>query len=135
MKKLSKIFISPFKNIDFNIIIQKSIEHHEEELLNLNKQQLDRGLDAKGESLGRYKHFKYKNRYEPVDLKLKGDYRNKLTLTTGEKKAEIFSQDWKDRILEKKYGNYITGISKQMMPTACEIIKETAQQEFENKIK
>lgn len=133
--ELKTFFVGPFKAIDMGELIGKAFENKAEQILDLNKQQLDAGRDAQGKSLGRYKNFKYKDRFEPVDLKLKGDYREAFTLNADRKKGEIFSQDWKAPILEKRYGKNIEGINSQNKPTAAEIIKPELGKLIKDKLK
>lgn len=130
MKELKTIFTDPFKSVDMQAIIAAGIEKHEQDIIDLNTQQLDRGLDAKGKSLGKYKNFKYKNRYEPVDLKLTGEYRRKKTVTAGKKHAEMFSQDEKAPMLEKKYGKDIEGLNSQNMDSLAVTITPHVQRLF-----
>lgn len=120
-----KNFLSlPFKGLDIQALIGEAMQEKDEQIMDLNKQQLDRGLDATGDSLGRYKNFKYKNRFQPVDLLLTGEFRRKFTLAPGKKSAEIFSQDQKTKFLEKRYGKDIFGISSNVKDNVASIIKE-----------
>ncbi len=130
MKELQTIFSAPLKVPDMEKIIASSLEKHEQQIIDYNLQQLDRGLDAKGKSLGKYANFKYKNRYQPVDLKLTGEYRRKKTLTPGKKKAEMFSQDEKAPMLEKRYGKDIEGLNSQNLDNTSELIKPHMQRLF-----
>lgn len=137
MKELQTIFTDPFKGIDLSKIIEDAMTANDERILDLNRQQLDRGLDAKGKSLGKYASFKYKNRWEPVDLKLTGDFRNKFTLnrSRGKKKeADIFSQDQKQAKLEKRYGKDIQGLNYENTNTAGEIIKPSVQEGYKKQL-
>lgn len=133
-KAISTVFVTPFKGIDMAMLLAKALESNDQEILDINRQQLDQGKDSKGASLGRYANFKYKNRWEPVDLKLTGDFREKFTLAPGKKSAEIFSQDRKNDILEKKYGKDIFGIAKPMLPNVGEIIKPTLKELFKEEV-
>lgn len=126
--------VRPFKDLDMQALIAEAMSEKDEPILDLNRQQLDRGLDAKGESLGRYKNFKYKNRYQPVDLKLKGDYREKFTLAAGKKSAEIFSQDFKDGFLKKRYGKDINGIAQPFKSNVAEIIRDPLGEKIKSKL-
>lgn len=135
-KALQTIFTSPFKGIDMNKIIEDAMAVHEERILDLNRQQLDRGIDAKGKSLGRYANIKYKGRLQPVDLNLTGAYRKKKTLSRSKnkKEAEIFSQDPKDPILVKRYGKDIDGLTFENTKTAGEIIKPEVQELYKKQL-
>lgn len=130
MKELQSIFSAPLKAPDMEKIVAAALDKHEQQILDYNRQQLDRGLDAKGKSLGKYANFKYKNRFQPVDLKLTNSYRGKKTLATGKKKAEMFSQDPKADKLVKIYGKDIEGLNKQNLDNTGELIKPHVQTLF-----
>jgi hypothetical protein len=118
------IFVQPFEDTKPVKALVTAIEKHEDDIMDLNRQQLDRGLDANGDSLGKYKNFKYKNRFQPVDLKLTNDFRRKFTLQSDEKQTIIFSQDEKAPWLEKRYGEDINGIPSSMIPNMQELIED-----------
>lgn len=120
---LKNFLTAPLKKLDMKELFKQALEQNEDVVFDLNKQQLDSGRDAAGGSLGRYRSFKYKNRWEPVDLKLTGEFRRKFTLAEGKKTAEVFSQDEKNDKLVKRYGKDIFGISKQLQPNLAEAIK------------
>jgi hypothetical protein len=111
--EIKTFFVDPFRSLDLNKLFQNALEKSQDTVFILNYQQLDKGLDAKGKSLGRYRNFKYKNRYTPVDLLLTGAWRGKFTLGTHKDYAEVFSQDSKD----------IEGLSKQSEANLAEVIK------------
>lgn len=84
---------------------------NEARILELNKRQMDKGIDAEGRSLGRYRDFDYKGRFEPVDLLLTGSFRQKMefsSITADE--TEISSTDEKTGKLKAKYGEDIFGV-------------------------
>lgn len=122
---IKNFIVAPLKKIDFTDLFKQALQQNEEKVFDLNKQQLDRGKDATGDSLGRYKNFRYKNRWEPVDLLRTGEFRRKLTLAESKKTAEVFSQDEKNDKLVKKYGKDIFGISKTYQPNLAEAIQPT----------
>lgn len=116
------MFVDPFKELDLQQMVGAAMEEKDREILAVNKRQLNRGFDAKGDSLGRYKNFKYKGRFQPVDLYKTGDFWNKFTLTAGKRSAEIFSQDRKSPWLEKRYGKDIFGINSESKPKVEDLI-------------
>ena len=124
----------PFKALDMEALVAEAMQEKDEQIIDLNHQQLDRGLDSKGNSLGRYKRFKYKNRFQPVDLKLTGDFRRKDTLAAGKKSAEIFSQDQKEPWLTKRYGKDIHGVPDQAKSNVAELIKDSLGERFKKKL-
>lgn len=117
------IFFEPLASAKPIEALKIAIEKNEDKIMDLNRQQLDKGLDSAGKSLGKYKNFKYKNRFQPVDLKLTDDFREKFTLAVDDKQTEIFSQDVKDDKLRKQYGNDITGIGDRNIERMQEIIE------------
>jgi hypothetical protein len=131
---ISDFFTAPLLLIDPGEAIKVAIEKNEQEILDLNRQQLDQGRDANGKSLGRYKNFKYKNRYQPVDLKLTGEFRRKFTIGVDETKTEFFSQDFKEDKLVKRYGKAIHGIQQQLLPNMVEIIRPDIGNEVKKQV-
>ena len=127
----SDIFVHPLKDADPLQALTKAIEKNEQKILDLNRQQLDRGLDAKGSSLGKYANFKYKNRFQPVDLKLTGAFRDKFTLEVNKTATVFFSQDEKEAKLEKRYGKDIHGIPDYLIPNMQDIIEEDFIQNYQ----
>jgi hypothetical protein len=121
--QIKTFFVDPFRSLDLNKLFQNALEKSQDTVFILNYQQLDKGVDAKGKSLGRYRNFKYKNRYTPVDLLLTGAWRGKFTLGTHKDYAEVFSQDVKEDMLVKRYGKDIEGLSKQSEANLAEVIK------------
>ncbi len=124
------IFVQPFEDTKPVKALVTAIEKHEDAIMDLNRQQLDRGLDSKGESLGRYKNFKYKDRWQPVDLKLTGDFRRKFTLQSDDKQTTIFSQDHKAPGLEKRYGVDINGVPSSLIPNMQELIEDDFVEQY-----
>jgi hypothetical protein len=91
-------------------------------------------LDSTGRSLGKYKNFKYKNRFQPVDLKLTGEFRNKFSLQISDTDTEIFSQDQKEGKLVKKYGKDIFGVPSPLIGNVEDIIKEDFIENYRRQI-
>lgn len=120
---IKNFLVLPLQKIDMVNLFKEALEKKEDTVFILNYEQLDKGKDAGGKSLGRYSNFKYKNRYEPVDLLLTGDWRGKFTLAVKEKNAEIFSQDEKDNKLHKRYGKDITGLDHISKQKLADVIK------------
>lgn len=131
MNQITEIFFNPFKGVKPIEALKDAISANEDRIMDLNRQQLDRGLDSEGRSLGKYANFKYKNRFQPVDLKLTGDFRNKFSLQIDDKQTEIFSQDEKETKLIKRYGKDIFGIPDTFIPNMQDIIEETFIKEYQ----
>ena len=118
------IFYYPLKDADPLQPLISAIEKNEEKILDLNRQQLDRGLDAKGEDLGEYKNINYKGRRRPIDLKLTGSFRDKMNLQVTKKDTEVFSQDQKYEKLKKFRGKDPLGVAQPYISNMEDIIEE-----------
>ena len=101
-RMLSKINI--FQSIDYTININK------DKLIKANQDYLRRGQDSKGISLGEYANFKYKKRFEPVDLYLTGDFYSSFDVISNNGKVDVVASDWKTDKLKSKYGDNILGV-------------------------
>lgn len=123
MYDFATIFILPFDFANPLDALKRSIENNQDEIMDLNRQQLDRGLDSQGKSLGKYANFSYKGRFQPVDLKLTGDYRNEFSIQIDDRQTEIFSQNWKEAILKLRYGKDINGVPAPLMDNMGEIVR------------
>jgi hypothetical protein len=134
MMDFKEIFVKPFEETKPVKALVTAIERHEDAIMDLNRQQLDRGLDANGKSLGRYKNFNYKGRWQPIDLKREGPFRNKFTLQSDDKETEIFSQDRKAPWLEKRYGKDINGVPSSLIPNMQDLIEEDFIEEYEKQL-
>lgn len=114
--------------------LQKAIIKNADAISDLNRQQLDKGLDSEGKSLGKYARFNYKGRWQPVDLKLKGPFRREFYVEPDEKKTEIKSTDWKESILIKMYGRNIHGVPKYLIPNMGHIVLADFINEFKKQL-
>lgn len=129
-KGLSDFFSLPLLKKDPGEALRQSIRDNAEPILDLNRQQLDRGLDAKGKDLGRYANFNYKGRLRPVDLLLRNDFRADMFVRVGKDSTEIFSFDWKTAKLTKRYGKDIFGIATPYLHNVGEIVKPDFQRNY-----
>jgi len=99
--------------------IDFAVKRHKEELEDLNTQELDKGLDMEGKSLGSYKNIAYKGRINPVDLKKSGDWRKSQKITSTNVVIDMTATNWKTRVLiegegrKGGYGEDILGIPKK----------------------
>lgn len=118
-------FVSNFKRLNnnkFNEIVVDEMFEGREEILELNRSQLMRGLKSDGNkvfplySSEKYADEKYKmNRlagYSVPDLKLTGDFHEEFTARRGGKNfLHLYSQDHKSNMLKGKYGKDIFGLT------------------------
>lgn len=118
-KSITELFAGRFSRISPVENLKHSLIQNQREILDQNESQMDKGVDSEGNSIGSYKFFEYKNRYEPVDLLLTGSFRDKMFLTIDNEKTAISSTDEKRQRLVKKYGDDIFGIydKKRMAAT------------------
>ena len=123
-QKLEALFVLPLDLMNTLPSLRKAIEKNDEVLFDLNRDQLDRGLDDQDKSLGQYKNYNYKKRWAPVDLKRYNNFRGKLTLVTTDTETQMFSQDGKAAVLEKRWGKGIIGVAKQYYPNIADGIRE-----------
>lgn len=99
--------------------IDFAVNRHKEELEDLNTQELDKGLDMEGKSLGSYKNIAYKGRINPVDLKKSGDWRKSQKITSVNGVIDMTATNWKTRVLiegesrQRGYGEDILGIPRK----------------------
>lgn len=97
-------------------ILGESVERHESDIVELNLQQLDRGLDSTGKSLGQYASVKYKNRLQPVDLLDTGAFRGSFGVDTQTGGFVMNSTDSKTGFLTTRYGPDIHGVPEADKP-------------------
>ena len=92
-----------------------------EDFLNILRDQMLHGIDGNNQSY-EYAIPAYaamKERMNPlangaVDLKLTGDFQNELTLRVlSQNKYDVYSQDWKNSILIKRYGKDIMATNEE----------------------
>jgi hypothetical protein len=121
---LETLFVLPLDLMQPLPSLKKAIEKNDEVFIQANRQQMDRGLTSKSKSIGRYKRFSYKDRFEPVDLLKEGPFRGKMTVQVSDTETEIFSQDIKNDKLVAKYGEDIFGVPRELLPTVADALKE-----------
>ena len=101
---------------DLRIIAMDSLVDTRDEYLDMQRDQMTRGINSDGGEIGTYRSKAYqfmKERMNPlaggtVDLKLTGDFQAELTLRRmSNKEYSIYSQDVKAPMLKKKYGENI----------------------------
>lgn len=124
------IFFAPLEQKKPVEALKAAIVKNAEAILELNRQQLDRGLDSAGKSLGKYKNFNYKKRWAPVDLLLKGPFRGKMFITVDDNATTIDSKDFKRDILVKRKGEDIFGVPKQLVDSVAAIIEPDFTENF-----
>lgn len=96
--------------VDFDGIDAEVIRDHADLLTQLNRDQLDKGLDADGKSLGQYASIKYKGRLRPVDLLQSGAFRGGFGYDTETGAFIATSSDPKTGFLQANYSDNIVGL-------------------------
>ena len=99
-------------NLPYERLLDECVTENQDAITDLNRAQLDKGLDSDGKSLGEYKFFDYKSRWEPVDLKQTGSFRDSFKATPFGKGFEIEASDPKTGKLLDKYGEAVLGIAE-----------------------
>ena len=109
---------------DLRVIAMDSLVDTQDEYLDMQRDQMTRGINSDGGEIGFYQSKAYqfmKERMNPlaggtVDLKLTGDFQAELTLRRmSNKEYSIYSQDVKAPMLKKKYGENIYFLSQAWM--------------------
>src|SRR4051812_30880574 len=92
------LFMKPFDKANPLTALQQSILTNHQEILDLNRDQLDAGEDAEGNDLGDYSDWyaNIKGRRAPIDLKQSGDYRDNMYLVIDENGTDVRSHDRKE---------------------------------------
>ena len=108
--------------IDVVYAIDRAVVVNKEPILKLNDKQLDVGLDANNNSLGRYSNIKYKGRLTPVDLNLKGDFRNTEDIIPNNGEMLFIDMDEKTQYLLRRYGSDVLGLNDEHTGMAADIL-------------
>lgn len=132
---LNDIFFDPLNTLDPLEALKKSIVDNQEKITQLNKDQLDRGLDSEGKDLGEYKNIRYKGRLRPVDLKNKNDFRSELYVKQDNVQSDIFSFDSKEAMLKKKYGKNIVGVPTDKVDDMIKIVESDFIDNYQKQLK
>ena len=86
---------------------------NEESVLELNKDQLQRGERSDNTEIDPYyKVFSYKNRLSPVDLRLTGAFYRSFKIKYTDKGFYIYATDRKTGKLLAKYGEDVLGLTE-----------------------
>lgn len=108
------------QTLDTDQIIQQSMEQTKDVLADLNVEQMNKGLNAKGEKIGEYRSEAYaemKHSMNPLpgfgipDLRLTGAFYRGTSVSISGQKVIIDSSDEKSADLQEKYGEEIFGLS------------------------
>lgn len=122
------------QRIDLNGAIQTAVQENEVLLIDLNKtDQLDHGIGSDGQDFGDYKRFKYKNRFRPIDLKLKNDFRSAEDLEISNTAVEMIDNDFKLPFLTKRFGP-ILGWTEQSTEKMGRILEPDVIKNLENQL-
>jgi hypothetical protein len=109
---------------DLNVIAMDVLVDTSDEYLDLQREQMTKGMASDGGEIGFYQSKAYqfmKERMNPlaggtVDLKLTGDFQAELTLRRlTDKKYLVYSQDSKAKSLVKKYGERIYFLNQALL--------------------
>lgn len=108
-------------NAPLDTFTDRAVAVHESEIVKLNTDQLDAGINANGQSLGEYSSIKYKGRKKPVDLLLTGAFRGGFSVDPDTGGFLINTTDPKAAFLDKKYPDN-RGLTDENTGTVAELI-------------
>lgn len=117
LKEYSRKLRDNARNIERDLL--DILAKHEEYILDLNREQMMRGIKSDGESIGEYKSESYeimKELFNPrkvVDLRLTGSFHNEMYLVLEEMPGSIWSKDEKTEMLVNRYGREIFGLTDE----------------------
>lgn len=127
-------FSERLENVDMHNVINRAIEANEDYISDQVTNQLDKGKDGEGEDLGEYRNYEYKNRWEPVDLKLTGSFRKSIHPELHEDYFEMNASDPKTDELTKKYGDTILDLGEEGIKNTIEAITPDVQQLYAEEV-
>lgn len=121
------------QRIDLEQAVVNALLGKKETILKFNDEQLDKGEDSNGKDLGKYKNFKYKGRFSPIDLKDKNDYRNAEDIVFDNSEMVFIDSDFKDPFLTKRFGP-VKGLNEQNIERTAQLILPDVITNLENQI-
>jgi hypothetical protein len=127
-------FSARIENVDVHNIINRAIEANEDYISDQVTNQLDKGLDGEGGDLGEYRNYEYKNRWDPVDLKLTGAFRKSIYPELHEDYIEMNASDPKTEKLTERYGDAILDLGEEGVNNTIEILKPEIQQLYSEEV-
>jgi len=110
---------------------KRAVKKNRRAIIQLNLDQLDKGLDANSRSLGKYARLSYKGRLRPVDLLDTGRFRRAFEVEVDDTGITIYSIDVKTDLLVEKYGENIFGLNATNAKKLMQIVKP----DFEKNLK
>lgn len=126
-----------FEMVDLEQLTGRAMKQNEKQIVDLNKQQLDEGVDARGFRITpEYSAFtvmKKKEKgqvFDRVTLEDTGAFRNRMKLNVKQSTFEIDSDDSKTPDLKEKYSEDILGLSDSGKKEAWVIVKPDVVQDI-----
>lgn len=108
-----------FNRVDLVTLTADAMEQNEARIVYLNQTQLLEGKRKDGSSLGTYRPLTIQKRLEKgrqagfVDLFMEGNFQNRMKLFIKGRDYDMQSEDWKNDMLQDKYGESIFGLSAE----------------------
>lgn len=133
--------IENIEAIDFNEIIEVSVDQTAKQFIETQQDQLQHGINSRGEKIGKYRNPAYariKNAMNQLpglgvpDLKLKGDYYREMFIDARANFVVIDSADSKAGELFKKYD--ALGLAKEFVPQYLKSFSPVATENIINQI-
>lgn len=112
-------FINEIEAIDINMIVWRVLSRHQDELTELQKSRLHKGLRTDNVQLSPYSnpHIKVRIKHgrptDPKDLDLTGSHYGKMFTLAQKDSSLMGSDDWKTNILEWAWGKEIYGLTPE----------------------
>lgn len=114
------IMTAALRGVDVDRILRHVAEQHQQDIVDMNREQLDAGIDANGDALPMPyapKTIEIKQaKGQPTDritLEDRGDFKNRMKVNFRRKYFEVTSRDWKTPVLKKEWGDDIFGLTKE----------------------
>lgn len=121
------------QTLDVDELVLQAIQLNEKAMVQINREQMEVGKNAEGQSIGYYRSLSYANFKKNIgsrspfripDLKLTGDFHKGMAMDVEDNKYFIYSTDDKAPDLTDRYGP-IWGIAPENQDRAKEINTRT----------
>jgi hypothetical protein len=122
LQAIEDIFMSRLERFRPLPAMQEAIVKNADDILDINRRQLEQGEDAAGVDMGDYSNWyaDYKGRKNPIDLKDTGSYHSNMYLEIDNKETRIRNRDQKEaslnKYVKKRTQGQPLGIKKENIP-------------------
>lgn len=114
--------------LDIDELTRQAVKMNEDKILDLNREQMETGKNTEGQTIGAYRSKSYANFKKAIgsrapfrvpDLKLTGEFHERMILEVDDNQYFIYSTDEKAGMLAEKYAK-IFGLTKESQERAKE---------------